>query len=82
MRLALVIATAAGTAGPSGSLKPLINNALTYVIEWTGVPCMSSGGGPQPSGSTQAAATATVCRLVDFVSAATGTYLYAFESPH
>ncbi len=81
MRLALVTTTDAGTAGPSGSLKPLINNALTYVIEWTGVPCLSSGGGPQPSGSTQAPATPTACRFVDFVSAATGTYLYAFDSP-
>lgn len=81
MRLALVTTTAAGTAGPNGSINPLINNALTYVIEWNGVPCQDAGGPPQPSGSPQPTVTAKSCHLVDFVSAATGTYLYAFESP-
>ena len=74
MKLALVTATAAGTAGPDGSIIPLIDDALTYVIEWTGLQCPAPAG-PMPATTL----TARRCHLVDFVSAKTGKYLYAFE---
>lgn len=80
MTLAMVTTTAAGTAGPNGSIHPLINNALTYVIEWTGVQCTASGGPPRPSGAPSPTVTVRLCHLVDFVSADTGEYLYAFQS--
>ena len=79
MTLALVTTTAAGTAGPNGSIHPLINHALTYVMTWTGVPCADSGGPPRPSGAPPATVEHRLCQLVDFVSAHTGMYEYAIE---
>lgn len=78
MRLALVTTTAAGTARSDGSINPLINDALTYIIVWTGRQCPSPAG-PVPATPQSTTTVARQCHLVEFVSATTGKHIYAFE---
>jgi len=67
----------AGTAGPNGSLVPLLSNTLVYVLSWTGVPCAPAGGPPGSKSTTQKFS----CTLLNLVDAKSGKVLYTVESP-
>ena len=76
--LARVTTLNAGQTNSDGSSTLLINDALTYVITWSGTKCSLVGGPKLHASSTQTAAPST-CTLVDFVSASTGKYDYALQ---
>lgn len=77
--LALATSSAAGTAQSDGSITPLMNNALVYVLTWTNEPCIPKGGPPRPSGA--ASPTPQPCTLLAFVDANSGAALYGSEGP-
>lgn len=81
IRLALVTTLAAGTAGPSGTIKPRIDHALTYVVEYSGYECVPVGGLFSPSASTAQVSVRQACQMHDFVSAVDGSDRYAFDGP-
>lgn len=77
-----VTTEAAGSAGPNGTIIPLINNSLTYVVRWDKVPCPPSAGpADESSSSSPSDQPAKLCTLIDLVDANSGQYVYAFEGP-
>jgi hypothetical protein len=77
--LALATIADAGTQNPDGTLTPLVNNALVYVITWDRVSCAPVGGIAKSSAPATHIATTMTCRLVNFVDATTGKFVYATE---
>jgi hypothetical protein len=75
--LANATTTGTGTLGPDGTLVPLAQDRLVYVITYVGVPCF-------PVGPPQAHLPATpgVCTEVTLVDAQTGAELYSFSEGH
>jgi hypothetical protein len=72
--------TGAGQAQPDGSLEPLVNDALVYVLRWTNVACSPVGPAPSP-GSTAAPRPAAACTLINLIDAGTGKVLYSLQGP-
>jgi hypothetical protein len=77
----LVVAT--DTYGPPDATgSSVLHHDLAYILEWHGERCAPIGGPPQERGSTRSPAERTYsCGLFDFVSAKTGRYITAIESP-
>jgi len=77
--IALATATVdkAGTEGVNGSVVPLLNDTLVYVLSWIGVPCSPVGGPPGANSSAQKFS----CTLLNLVDAKSGKVLYTVESP-
>ena len=76
--LATVTTLKAGEPGENGTIIPLINNALVYVLRWKGEPCSPAGVTP---GAPSAPPRTYACGIVDFVDAVSGRSLYALEGP-
>ncbi len=74
--LAVVTTPSAGTAGPSGTVVPLIDNELVYVMTWTDYQCVPAGP-VRPSGS--GSEKPQTCTVLNFISAATGKTLYSAD---
>ena len=77
--LALATSPQAGQANTDGSINPLMNKTLVYVITWTGVTCVRAGGPPEPPG---AAVAIDSCTLLNFIDANSGTVLYSVSGPN
>lgn len=73
IQLAVVTDPNSGQAAAGGSLTPVMDHTLAYVLTWTNVPCAPAGA---PVGATP---TPTTCTLVDFVDANTGKTLYGLD---
>lgn len=67
--------------GPDATGSSVLSHDLAYVLEWHGETCSAAGGPPQQPGSTPAPVRMASCGIFDFVSAKTGRYLTAIESP-
>jgi hypothetical protein len=77
------LAVATDTDGGSDSTgRNVLRHDLAYILEWHGERCAPVGVPPQPPGSTRSPAQRTYsCGLFDFVSAKTGRFVTAIESP-
>jgi hypothetical protein len=73
IQLAAVTDPDAGQASVGGSITPVMDHTLVYVLTWTNLPCLPAGA---PVGATP---TPTTCTLVDFVDANTGKTLYGLD---
>lgn len=78
--LAVVTDPYSGTARPDGTIKPLMDHALTYVVTLSGFECSPHGGAPRAPGAPGATPAPIPiyknCSDVTFVSAATGKVMY------
>ena len=70
----------AGASRRDGSIKPLMNAALVYVLHWTGLRCMPVGPVPAPD-TTPTQRIPSPCDALRFVDANTGTELYGEDYP-
>lgn len=75
--LAQATTPAAGARRRDGSINPLVRGTLSYVLTWTGVPCVPTGGGPAVSGRPSSSPKVYSCIVVDLIDADTGELLYA-----
>lgn len=75
-----VITKATGDAGANGTIIPLVNNSLTYILRWDNVVCPPSAG-PTELNSDSTTAEKKTCTLIDLVDAESGKYVFAFEGP-
>jgi hypothetical protein len=73
IQLAVVTDPNSGQVSVGGSLTPVMDHTLAYVLTWTNLPCVPAGA---PVGVTP---TQTTCTLVDFVDANTGKTLYGLD---
>ena len=80
--LAVGTETNSGQTGPGGSIIPVMDNTLVYVIAET-FSCTSPSGGPNGPGPTSLTTTPRVysCVSLDFVDADTGRGLFGMDSP-
>lgn len=72
--LARVTDMHSGTQGPDGSLIPLMNNRLVFVLRFDGEMCVPAGvlpGSPAPQPQP--------CSAVNFIDAATGAVIYSVQ---
>lgn len=89
--LGVVSDSQSGTVNSDGSVTPILNNALAWVITYTGRPCapagaagsafaapISSQGVDLPTSMTTPRA--YTCTIVNFVSADSGQVLYSFQA--
>jgi hypothetical protein len=75
--LAKVTDPNSGTANAGGSISPILDHSLVYVITYTGVPCKPAGGIP---GSDPSAPDSYSCTVENFVSAADGSVIYSVQA--
>ena len=77
--VSLAVATdrQAGQGPPNGSIAPVMDNTLVFVVAQSGEPCVSSG----PPGSSQNTAQTSSCTILDFFRADTGAEAYAVSGP-
>jgi hypothetical protein len=73
IQLAVVTDPNGGQVSVGGSMAPVMDYTLAYMLTWTNVPCAPAGA---PVGATP---TPTTCTLVDFVDANTGKTLYGLQ---
>lgn len=73
IQLAVATDPNAGQDSVGGSLTPVMDHTLAYVLTWTNVPCAPAGA------RVGATPTPTTCTLVDFVDANTGKTLYGLQ---
>ena len=73
MILALVTTPNSGSDNADGSIRPLLNRALAYVLMWTNVPCVAVGS------VVGATPTPQKCTMTEFIDAATGKFLYGAD---
>jgi hypothetical protein len=73
IQLAVVTDPNAGQALADGSITPVMDHTLAYVLTWTNVPCAPAGA------AVGATPTPTTCTLLDFVDANTGKTLYGLD---
>lgn len=74
--LARATARQAGEARPDGSIAPLMDDRLVYVMRWPGVPCLPSGP-PPARGTSPGPVNPRTCDLWDYLDADTGKIVYA-----
>jgi hypothetical protein len=79
--LALATSPTAGSALPDGSIDPLMNNTLVYVMKWVNEPCVPKGGPPRGPGEVAISPTPLPCTLIAFVDATSGKNIYGTEGP-
>jgi len=70
--LALVTSPQTGQQNADGSLTPLMNRSLTYVLTWDGLPC-GAPAGPASYDPTR------LCTYGTFVDANTGQDLFSYD---
>lgn len=75
--LAIVTDVHSGTAGADGSLTPILDKTLAWVITYVGAPCVAAGSGANVSKT--AAPVIQSCTIINFVSAGTGAVLYSYQ---
>ncbi|HEY8728107.1 MAG TPA: hypothetical protein VIL94_00885, partial [Acidothermaceae bacterium] len=73
--LALVTTPNAGNANSDGSIAPLLNHSLTYVLTWDDVECPVGG----PAGASLNPTPQSGCTAVNYVDANTGQSVYAYD---
>jgi hypothetical protein len=78
--LALVTDLDSGQAQPDGSIRPLLDDTLSYVLTYTGVPCRPTGGS-DPTSRKNVSPDPVTCTVLNFVSAADAKVLYSFQGP-
>ena len=76
INLAVATTTNAGEAKGDGSIEPLMQGTLVYVIKWTDVACTPPVG---PPGRIEPSAPANTCTILNFVDARSGGVLYSVE---
>ena len=76
--LASATASQAGQLAADGSIVPLMPDTLVYMVSWTGVTCMPSGGPPRSPGTEPKTFS---CTVLNFIDAMTGKVLYSVQSP-
>lgn len=78
--ISLAVATddQAGQEGASGSIIPVMNATLVYVVSQTGIPCIPVGPG---GGGSSTTIPTYHCTVLEFVDANSGKALYAVSSP-
>jgi len=73
MVLVLVTTPNSGSNNTDGSVRPLLNRMLAYVLTWTKIRCLPAGGDvgatPRPQN----------CTFYDFIDAATGKFVYGAD---
>ena len=74
--LALVTSPQTGHQNADGSLTPLMNRSLTYVLTWDDVQCPLSAG---PAGASHDTTPRYGCTAGNFVDANTGQSVYSYE---
>jgi hypothetical protein len=79
--LALVTDPNSGEAQPDGSMKLLLDDTLSYVITYVGVPCRPTGGIDPLSPESTAAPAPVTCTVLNFISAADAKVIYSFQGP-
>lgn len=79
--LALVTTKNAGEHQPDGSTKPLLNNTLAYVLQWSNEPCVPTGGPPVQGTNSPAPRPTSSCTVLNFVDADSSKVVYSVEGP-
>jgi hypothetical protein len=79
--LATATTPSAGDTQPDGSIKPLLQDTLVYVIQWTDVPCTPVGPAA-PEGAAASTPTTYSCTILNLVDAETGKVLYSVQGPN
>ena len=74
--LALATELQAGRANPDGSIMPVMDKTLVYVVSQS-LECRAAG----PAGATPAVSGTYACVRLSFVDARTGKALYAVDGP-
>ena len=64
-------------------MKLLLDNTLSYVITYVGVPCRPTGGADpiSPTDTVSPAPAPVTCTLLNFISAADAKVIYSFQGP-
>ncbi len=75
--LALATETQAGQANPDGSINPVMDHALVYVISQSGVSCTPVG----PARGTTTTFVTYSCTMLNFIDARTDKVLFIVSSP-
>ena len=75
--LAEATSTSPAEVQGDGSLKPLMQKTLVYVIKWTEVPCAPLG--PMVDGRSASPPAIYSCTALTFVDALSGTVLFSVE---
>lgn len=76
--LASATSPRSGTANPDGTIDPLLDHTLVYVITQSGVPGAATG--PARSGSAARQPELASCTLENYVDARTGAVLFSADS--
>jgi hypothetical protein len=80
--LALVTDPNSGEAEPDRSMKPLLDDTLSYVITYVGLPCQPAKGSDPGSRARTVSTAPVTCTVLNFVSAADGKVIYSFQGPN
>jgi hypothetical protein len=77
----LAQATTSRTGYPNadGSVRPLVNGSLVYVIRFNGVTCVPTG--PNSGSTASRTPGAKVCTVINLIDARTGAVLFIADSP-
>ena len=77
--LALATELLAGQANADGSITPVMDKTLVYVLSQSGLTCRPAGPAGTPSSSSTGGSSA--CVFLSFVEAQSGTDVYAVDGP-
>jgi hypothetical protein len=77
--LAVATLTTAGEEQKDGTIRPVMEDTLVYVIQYTKVPCV--GSGPPRRTKSAPSPTTSVCTILNFVDAASGAVLHSIQGP-
>ena len=75
--LARVTTTGSGHARPDGTIAPLLNATLVYVLDWPDETCVPTGGVPGASRTP----VSEPCEMLSYIDAITGNGLFAVSGP-
>jgi hypothetical protein len=76
--LAVATIGIAGEAQKDGSLRPVVEDKLVFVMQYTNVPC--TGSGP-PRRKERTTPTMSFCTVLNFIDADSGRVLYSVQGP-
>lgn len=80
INLAVASTALSGTMQTNGTITPLVARTLVYVMTWTGVPCVASGGPMTRPGNAESRSPVThICTVVSLVDAKSGAFLFGFD---
>jgi hypothetical protein len=72
--LGRVTTTNSGAAQPNGSIEPLLEHQLVYILDWPGEVCVAAGSVPPTSYASKGN-----CQRFSFLDANTGQVLFTFS---